>query len=234
MALSKREILRNRTHFKREWRDPVNRLLQQVTMRHEITSFGSLTMQQINPDSRRCASACIAKLPPAAFGQQKLEPEPNFGVENHRARLHECGRKQPSNHGIKLSIFKGTDFAERRKAAAEAAAAKLEKFKAKPAADDPAVLAREAERKAVAEARVLREAEKARVRAEKLAQETADKAARAVEQAARREADAAAKLADEAAAKSKQHEMAARVMVDEADRKAKRDARYAARKAAKK
>ena len=133
-----------------------------------------------------------------------------------------------------MSIFKADDFNERRKAAAAAAAAKLEKFRAKTGTDDPAALARAAARKAVSEARAIREAGKESLRQEKLAQEAQEKAAREAGQAAAREAAAAAKVADEIALKAKQNELASRVMLDEADRKVKRDARYAARKAGKK
>ena len=52
-----------------------------------------------------------------------------------------------------MSGFKGSKFTDRADAAAAAKKAMLEKFRAKPAPDDPAVLARAAERKAIAEAR---------------------------------------------------------------------------------
>ena len=45
---------------------------------------------------------------------------------------------------------KADDLADRRKAAAAAKAALLEKFKARPAADDPEVLAKAAARQAIA------------------------------------------------------------------------------------
>ena len=44
--------------------------------------------------------------------------------------------------------FKGSKFQDRQESAAEARRALLEKFKARPAPDDPAVLKREAERRA--------------------------------------------------------------------------------------
>lgn len=47
-----------------------------------------------------------------------------------------------------MSGFKETSFADRQKAAQAARKAMLEKFKAQPAADDPEVLRRQAEREA--------------------------------------------------------------------------------------
>ena len=64
-----------------------------------------------------------------------------------------------------MSGFKEPNYADRQKAAAEARQKILEKFRARPGADDPAVQAREAERVAIAANRVkakeAREAEKA-------------------------------------------------------------------------
>ena len=52
----------------------------------------------------------------------------------------------------------GQNYQDRQATAAKARQALVEKFRARPAADDPAVQQREAERKAVIEARKLREA----------------------------------------------------------------------------
>jgi len=132
---------------------------------------------------------------------------------------------------VDLAIYREKDIFERRNAANEAKKALLERFKSKPAADDPAVQARQAERKAILEARAIREAEKARLKQEKLAREAAEKAEReALAESARLAAEAAA--AEEA--KRREAEEAERIafeLADEASRKAKRDARYAARKA---
>src|ERR1700760_902234 len=106
-----------------------------------------------------------------------------------------------------MSGFKEPSFADRQKAALEARKAILNKFRAQPGPDDPAVKARQAEREALAATRA--EA----------------KAARREEEAA---AEAAAKLARE------KEEAAAREAALEAERKAARDARYAARKKRKK
>jgi hypothetical protein len=131
---------------------------------------------------------------------------------------------------VDLAIYREKDIFERRNAANEAKKALLERFKSKPAADDPAVLAKQAERKAILEAREIREAEKARLKQEKLAREAVDKAER---EAAAEAARIAAEEAAQAEAKIKEaeeNERIARLLADEAERKAKRDARYAARK----
>ena len=67
---------------------------------------------------------------------------------------------------------------ERLARAAEARQKALEKFKARPAADDPAVIARAAERKAVAEAREARERREA---IEKVIRDSAEAAERKAE-----------------------------------------------------
>jgi len=130
-----------------------------------------------------------------------------------------------------LAIYREKDIFERRNAANEAKKALLERFKAKPAADDPAVLAKQAERKAILAAREIREAEKARLKQEKLAREAAEKAEReAAAEAARIAAEEVAQ-AEAKIREAEENERISRLLSDEAERKAKRDARYAARKA---
>ena len=123
-----------------------------------------------------------------------------------------------------MTIYKENSFAERRQKADEAKKALLEKFKAKPGADDPAVAARQAERKAIAEARAQREAERLLAKKEKAEREARERAEReaAAAEAARAEAEANAKS---------EYDLISQLAEAEADRKAKRDARYAARKA---
>jgi hypothetical protein len=119
-----------------------------------------------------------------------------------------------------MAGFKGGLYSERADASAKAKQALLEKFKAKPPPDDPEVLARAAERKAIAEARDLRAGER------RVAKE-ADDARKAAERAAA-DLEAQARVAEEAA------RAADKLVRDEqlkAERKAARDARYAARKA---
>src|SRR5712671_6472650 len=117
-----------------------------------------------------------------------------------------------SDKARSMSGFKEPSFADRQKAAQEARQNILNKFRAKPGLDDPAVRQRQAEREAQAaeraKARLAREAAKA----EKIARE-AEAAAQATAQLAREKEQAAA-----------------RELALEAERKAARDARYAARK----
>lgn len=129
-----------------------------------------------------------------------------------------------------MAIFKGNDFNERANASNEAKRALLAKFKARPAADAPEVLARQAERKAILDAREIREAEKARLKQERLAREAAEAEARRIaEEEARIKAEAeAAELAKQKAAEEEER-LQAQIAL-EAAAKAKRDARYAARK----
>lgn len=130
-----------------------------------------------------------------------------------------------------MALFREKDFQERLSAQNEAKRALLAKFKARPAADDPAVLAKQAERKAILEARAKREAEKAKLKQEKLAQEARERAEReAIAEAERKAAEEAA-AAQAKIHEAEENERIARVLADEAARKAKRDARYAARKA---
>ena len=77
-----------------------------------------------------------------------------------------------------MAIYREKDIFERRNAANDAKKALLERFKARPAEDDPAVLARKAERQAILEAREKRAVEKEQKRQEKLAREAAERAAR--------------------------------------------------------
>ena len=129
-----------------------------------------------------------------------------------------------------MAIYREKDIFERRNAANEAKKALLERFKARPADDDPAVLARKAERQAILEARAIREAEKAKLKQERLAREAAERAAReAAEEAARLAAEEIAQ-AEAKRKEAEENERIARLLSDEAERKAKRDARYAARK----
>jgi hypothetical protein len=108
-----------------------------------------------------------------------------------------------------------TNFDDRISAAAAAKQALLERFRAKPAAGDPEWLEQQAALKAVADAREARAAER--------------KAAKDAE-AARVAAELAARRAQEQAAAA---EAKVRAAALESERKAARDAKYAARKARK-
>lgn len=129
-----------------------------------------------------------------------------------------------------MAIYKDQSFAERRDSANAAKKALLAKFKSRPAEDDPAVIARQAERKAILEARAIREEEKARLKAERLAREAEDKKRREAEaEAARIQAEKEAAEAAALAAQEEEERLSAQLGL-EAAAKAKRDARYAARK----
>ena len=121
-----------------------------------------------------------------------------------------------------MPAFKHADFNDRATAAAKAKQALIEKFKSRPGPDDPSVQAKIAERLAIAEAREKREAER---RAAKEA-EAARKAAEELE----RQAEAARKAAEKT---QEELDRKADLLRIEAERKAARDARYAARKARK-
>ncbi len=108
-----------------------------------------------------------------------------------------------------------TNFDDRISAATAAKQALLQRYLARPGADDPEFIAQQAALKAVADARDARAAERRalkEIEAKRLAAEEA--ARKAAEQAAAAEAKVRAARA-------------------EAERKAARDARYAARKARK-
>jgi hypothetical protein len=130
-----------------------------------------------------------------------------------------------------LSNFKEKSFAERRAAATDAVAARLANFRAKSGPDDPAVLAREAERREIREARKIREAQRAAAKLEQLAREGAERAEREAVLEVERIAAQEAKAAEKAAKGATLAGLAARVIADETARKAERDKRYAARKA---
>ncbi len=88
-------------------------------------------------------------------------------------------------------------FTDRQANSASAKKALLERFKARPGPDDPVMLQRKAERQAVAEARALRDAEKAAARAE------AERLA-AIEAARLAEEERLAEIAREVARKAEQ------------------------------
>jgi len=128
-----------------------------------------------------------------------------------------------------MSFLNANSFADRQAAAAKARKAMAEKFLAKTKYDpnDPAVIEREAKRKAILEARALRDAERAKRKAEEAAAEAARKAA---EEAARQEQLRLEALGREAEAQRRREEQERL----EYEKKLERDARYAARKERKK
>jgi hypothetical protein len=118
-----------------------------------------------------------------------------------------------------MSGFKDKGFGDRLGTAASAKKAALDKFRARPAADDPAVIERREERQAISAAREVRLAERAAAQLAEEARKVADQAAAEEERVAREEREAI--------------EKAEREITLEAEQKAARDARYAARKARK-
>ena len=128
-----------------------------------------------------------------------------------------------------MSFMNGNSFADRQAAAAKARKAMAEKFLANAKYDpnDPAVIEREAKRKAILEARALSDAERAKRKAEEAVAEAARSAA---DEAARQEQLRLEALAREAE-EQRQREEEERL---EYEKKLERDARYAARKERKK
>ncbi len=130
-----------------------------------------------------------------------------------------------------MPFYKDQSAADRLAEQAKAKKAMLERFRAKPGPDDPEVMARIAERKAIAEARDKRAAERRAAKEAEAARIAADKAlieAEKQREAAELEAYLARK-ADDAAAANAEHK--ARALALAAEQKAARDARYARRKA---
>src|SRR5262245_49290070 len=113
--------------------------------------------------------------------------------------------------------YKDQNRLERLERAAKAKQQILEKFRSRPAADDPAVVARAAERKAIAEAREARDKER---------EERKGKEANA-----RAQPEAVERAEREARERREPVEKVIRDAAEAAERKAERDRRYAARKA---
>jgi hypothetical protein len=110
-----------------------------------------------------------------------------------------------------LPKFSFNNYSDRQTAAAEARKALLEKFKTRPAEDDPVVIARKAEREAIIQARAEREAAKAKIRAE-------EEARLAVIRAEKEAQEAAARAAREAARSN----LVSRAILEQMDWKAQR------------
>ncbi len=128
-----------------------------------------------------------------------------------------------------MSFMNGNKFADRQAAAAKARKEMAEKFlaNAKHDPNDPAVIEREARRRAILEARALRDAERAKRKAEEA---VAEAARRAADEAVRQEQlrlEAVAREAEEQRKREEEERL-------EYERKLERDARYAARKERKK
>ena len=128
-----------------------------------------------------------------------------------------------------LRNAKDNDLADRRTAAADAIAARLRGFRATKDAAEPTRLQRQAERLAVATARDERHRERDRKKLEELARQQEQERIHAEAAEYQKAANVAARA--QAEAQQKTDDLIARVISDEASRKAQRDQRYANRKA---
>jgi hypothetical protein len=127
-----------------------------------------------------------------------------------------------------MPAYKNPGFQERQEAAARAKSAAIAKYRDRPPVDEAVMAERTARRQA-------REAAQAEKRASlKRAKEEAEQAKRELERQAAAVAEVAAKAKAEAAAQARAEataqKVAQRKLWTEEDRKAARDARYAARK----
>ena len=118
-----------------------------------------------------------------------------------------------------MKVLRDNGFTDRQQASVEAKRAALQRFKSQPGKDDPAVIERMAARQAIAAAREVRMAQKEEAR---LAEDARQADAKLVRDAEDR-AELSARLDREAA------ELAEKELAQQTAR----DARYAARKAAK-
>ncbi len=116
-----------------------------------------------------------------------------------------------------MSFQNSQALTDRLDAATKARTQTLARFRARPAADDPAVLARQSARRALVEAREVRNAERELQRLAAIAKAEAEAEAARLAEAERVEAE---RIAAEERAIARQAEL-----------KAQRDARYLARKA---
>jgi len=113
--------------------------------------------------------------------------------------------------------YKEKNFNDRLSAAAAARQAALERFRTRPAPDDPEVARRGEERLATGQAREVRAAER--------------RVAKEAEAAVRAEQEARDRVEREAREKREAIEKVIREAAEATERKRERDARYAARKA---
>jgi Family of unknown function (DUF6481) len=121
---------------------------------------------------------------------------------------------------MKSGTYKNDTFSNRLTSAANAKTALLERFRARPGPDDPAVIARRAAQAEIEAAREVRIAERKAAREAEAIRHAAEQAALA-EEAKAKDVELQARIAEEAA----------RAAERAAEAKAARDARYAARRA---
>lgn len=123
-----------------------------------------------------------------------------------------------------MSIIKNDRFQDRRAAADTARKALIARFKNRPASDSPEMLEKKAERARIKQAREMRKSEREQAKRAEAERAERDRIAQAM---AAEAAAAAVRLAKE----ESEQALANQVLQYEAERKSKRDARYAARKA---
>jgi Family of unknown function (DUF6481) len=121
-----------------------------------------------------------------------------------------------------LPKFSYNNFSDRQATAADARKALLDKFKNRPAEDDPEVLARKAERSVILRAREEREAAKAKVRAEAEAIRAVARAEQDAKDAAERAAREAQEAAVRAAREAARSNLVSRAILEQMDWKAQR------------
>ncbi len=165
---------------------------------------------------RRLFEAVQSRLVPCA------RPRPRIGHRNNSSAGQEGLSYETTTlqRCIVMKNKKDNDFADRRSAAADAKAARLDAHRVAKKSAEPTRLARQEERLAVAAARDERQAERARIKLEEQERAALEKVA----------ADAAAE-AEEAARAEAEKKRSSCDAEDEAARKAERDRRYANRKA---
>ena len=136
-----------------------------------------------------------------------------------------------------MKSLKDQELSERLRKAAEAKQALLQKMRAMPGADDPAVIERKAAQIALAKARDERKAQQAAAKAlaehERIAREAAEEAERAARAALERAEHEAREVAEqiERAARVRESKKKSELRsASAAEQKAARDSRYAARK----
>src|SRR4051812_41054585 len=162
-----------------------------------------------------CAASWRAKRCPSTPRKTAAPARPRWPISRPRDRENLIGlptESRPLQGGFsaywsareyldrdwKMAAFKGDDFNEKLSAAANAKKALLDKFRARPGPDDPAVREREEARRSVVAAREERAAERERAREAEAARLAAEQVAREAE-AARVAAEQAARVAAEKA-----------------------------------
>lgn len=133
--------------------------------------------------------------------------------------------------GYALGTFNHANFSDRIKNSSSAKLALIDKMKSRAGSDDPRRQAIAAERKAIHEARLVRQAEKQRMLLEQREREEAERRKREEEELAAALVREAELEEQRKAAEEARLLRASRNVNDLAEQKARRDARYAARKA---